>query len=98
MFTVPIFFYSEIGEVMPFTTTLVFVFPFLSTVSLVPYLATASILVINAFLISFKPPLDFITFSLGVSDLSDNRPIILDDMTLALNILHPVNPIISSIF
>ena len=98
MFTVPIFFYFEIGEVMLFTTTLVFVFPFLSTVSVVPYLETASIVVINTSLISFKPPLDFITFSLGVSDLSDNRPIILDDMTLALNILHPVNPRISSIF
>ena len=56
------------------------------------------ILVTNGSLISSKPPLDFSIFSLGASDFLDNRKIILDDMVLVLDLLHPVNSIISSSF
>ena len=70
-----------------------FCFPFLSTISVVPSLTTVSVEVDNSFLVSYKSPLDFLTFSRGLSDSSVN-----DDIISVLDILHPVNSIISSSF
>ena len=49
-------------------------------------------------LVSSKYPLVFLTFSLGLSDPLGNGPMILYDMISVLDLLHPVNSIISSIF
>ena len=101
---------------MSSSTTLRFFFHFLSTVSVVPSLSTISIVVTNAFLVSSKYPLDFLTFSLGAynflgngplafltlslgaSDLLRNGPMILDDIILVLDLIHPVSYRISSSF
>ena len=60
---------------MDSSTTLVFVLLFFSTVSLVPYLSTTSIVVNNEFLISSKSPLVFLTLSNSASDFLGNRPL-----------------------
>ena len=65
-------FFSEIKEVMDSSNTLGYDFPFLSNVSIVPSLSAVSIELINGFSISSKSPLDFLTFSLGVSYLLGN--------------------------
>ena len=78
---------------MAYSTTLVFVFLFLSITSVFPYLTNVSVAVTNSFLISYKSPLAFLNFSLGLSNSLGN-----DEMILVLDILHPVNSRISSRF
>ena len=61
-----------------------------------PSMSTMSILVTNGSSISSKYPLDFSTFSLGAYFLLGNGPMILDNTILVLDLIHPVNSIISS--
>ena len=79
-------------------TTLGFVFLFLSTISVLTSLTTVSVVVTNAFLVSSKFPLVYLTFSLGVSDSLVNGQMVLDGMVSVLDLLHHVNSRISSIF
>ena len=46
-------------------------------------------------LIPSKSPLAFSALSLGASDFLGNGPMILDDMVLLIDLLHPVNSRIS---
>ena len=98
LLTVSIFFFSEIRGVMAYLTTIGYVFFFLSTMSVFPSLTTVSVVKTNAFLVSSKSPLVFLTFSLGLSDSLGNGPMILDDTISVIDLLHPVNSIISSRF
>ena len=92
------FFFPEIGGVMDsFTTLGFFSFFFVYHVSM-PFLKTVSVVITNAFLVSSKSPLFFLTFSLGLSDYLGNGSMILDYMISLIDILHPVNSRISSIF
>ena len=83
---------------MAYFTILGFVFPFLFTMSVLPYLTTVLVLKTNTFLVSSKSLLVFLTFSLRLSDSLSNGPMILDDMISVLYVLHPVNSRISSRF
>ena len=59
-------------------------------------LTTVSVVVTNAFLVSSKNPLVFPTFTLGVSDYLGNGQMVLGDMISVLDLLRPVNSIISA--
>ena len=98
LLTASIFCFSEIRGVMASFTTLGFVLIFLSTVSVFPYLTTMSVVVTNEFLVSSKPPLVFINFSLELSDSLGNGTMELDDTSSVIDLLHPINPRTSSIF
>ena len=71
---------------------------FLSTMSVFPSLKTVLVVVTNAFSVSSKYQLVFLTFSFGLSDFFGNRSLILEDIISLLDILQPVNSRISSIF
>ena len=90
-------FFSEIGEVVAYSTTVCFDFPSLWTMSVFPSLTTVSVVVINNSLISSKYPLVFLNFSLGVSYYLGNGKIVLGDLIPVLDILHPVNSRISDL-
>ena len=89
-------FFSGIRGVMASSTTFCFGFPYLSTISLFPHLATVSVVVNNSCLVSSKSSLVFLTFSLGVSDSLGNGQIALGDMISVLDIIHPIKYIISA--
>ena len=91
LLTVLILFFSEIGGVMDSSTTFCFDFPYLSTMSVFPSLKNVSVVVTNAYLVSSKHPLVFLTLSLGVSDSLGNGQMVFGDMIPVLDILHPYN-------
>ena len=88
------FFWNRRSDGFPHHIT--FCFPFFSTVPVVPYLTTMSIVVTNVFLISPKYPLAFLTLSLGLSYFLGNGSMVLDEMISVPDILHNVNSITSS--
>ena len=57
-------------------TALGSVFLLFSTMSVFPYLTTVSVVVTNAFSVSYKYPLVFLSFSLVLSDLFGNGSLI----------------------
>ena len=59
-------------------------------------LKTVSVVVTNVSLVSSKYPLVFPTFTLGVSDYLGNGQMVLGDMISVLDLLRPVNSIISA--
>ena len=65
-------------------------FPFLSTMSVLPSLATVSVVVTNYFSVSSKYPLVFLTLLLELSYFFGNGSLILDDIISVLDILHSV--------
>ena len=73
-------------------------FSFFSNMSVFPSFTTILVVVTNAFSVSSKSPLVFLTLSLGLPNLVGNGSLILDDVILVLDILRPVNSIISSRF
>ena len=95
---------------MDSSTAFVFDFPSLSTMQVFPFLTNILVVVTNTCLVSSKYPLIFLTFSLDVSDYLGNGRMVLDGMisvidiftllTLesVLDIIHPVNSVISSRF
>ena len=90
-----IFFSVGIGGVMDSSTTFCSDFHYLSTMSVFPSLTTVSVLFTNAFLVSFKSLLVFLTLSIGVSDSLGNGEMVFDDMISVLGLLQPVNSKIS---
>ena len=66
-------------------------FYFFSTMSVLPSLATVSVVATNAFSDSSKSPLLFLTFSLGLSYFFGNGSLIFDDMISVIDLLHPFN-------
>ena len=95
LLTVSILSFAEIGGVMASSSTFCSDLPYLSTLSRLPSLTTVSVVVTNAFLVSSKSPLVFITLSLGVSYYLGNGEMVLDDMISVLDLIHPVNSRIS---
>ena len=86
-------FFLSIGGVMDSFTKLGF-FP----MSVFPSLTTALVVLTNAFLVSSKPPLVFITVILGLSYLFGNGSLIFEEMISVLDILYPVKYKIKVIF
>ena len=58
--------------------------------SLFPSLTTVSVVATNAFLVSFKYPLVFLTVILGLSYFFGNGSLIFEDMISVLDLLYPV--------
>ena len=76
LLTVSIFFFA-IGGVMDSFTILDFF------MSVLPYLITVLVVVTNAFLVSSKSPLVFLSVILGLSDLFGNGSLIFEDMIVS---------------
>ena len=98
LLTLSIFLFDKIEGVMASSKILGFVLLFLSTISVFPYLKTVAVVLNNACLVSFKSPLVFQNFSLGVSYSLGDEPMLLYDMVLMIDMSHPVNSRISSRF
>ena len=60
------------------------------TISVFPSLTTVSVVVTNAFSVSSKYPLVFLTFSLGLSDFFGNESLIFEDIISVLDSIHPI--------
>ena len=96
LLTVSILFFAEIVGVMASSKIFCFGLPSLSTMSVFTSLTTVSVVVTNDCLVSSKYPPVFLTFSLGVSYSLGNGKMVLDEMILVLDIIHPVNSRISA--